>query len=120
MNLPSILKGESLTRLMQGVAAGAVVTMIIGFGWGGWQLQSTAQKTADARASDAVIAALTPICVDKFENAADSKATMVALKATDSWKQDVFIENGGWSKFPGTQPNRDVAEACAKALTDKK
>ena len=31
MQLPSILRGESLTRLLQGAAAGAVATMIIGF-----------------------------------------------------------------------------------------
>jgi hypothetical protein len=31
MELPSILQGDSLTRLLQGVAAGAAVTMIIGF-----------------------------------------------------------------------------------------
>lgn len=36
MNLPPILEGESLTRLMQGAAAGAVVAMIVGFSWGGW------------------------------------------------------------------------------------
>ena len=31
MELPSILQGDSLTRLLQGAAAGAAVTMIIGF-----------------------------------------------------------------------------------------
>jgi hypothetical protein len=36
MEMPAILKGESLTRLAQGAAVGAVVTMIIGFNWGGW------------------------------------------------------------------------------------
>ena len=46
MNLPPILKGESLTRLLQGAAGGAVVAMILGFGWGGWQLGSTAEKAA--------------------------------------------------------------------------
>ena len=44
MQLPSILRGESLTRLLQGAAAGAVATMIIGFNWGGWTLGSTAEK----------------------------------------------------------------------------
>ena len=35
MQVPSILQGESLTRLLQGAAVGAVATMIIGFNWGG-------------------------------------------------------------------------------------
>jgi len=49
MNLPPILKGDSLTRLMQGAAGGAVVAMIVGFTWGGWTLQSKAQKLADQK-----------------------------------------------------------------------
>jgi hypothetical protein len=35
MQLPSMLQGESLKRLLQGAAAGAVATMFIGFYWGG-------------------------------------------------------------------------------------
>jgi hypothetical protein len=42
---------------------------------------------------------------------------LVELKATDSWKQDTFVEKGGWATFPGTEsPNRNVAEVCAKML----
>jgi hypothetical protein len=36
MEMPSILQAESLKRLFQGAAAGAVVAMIVGFNWGGW------------------------------------------------------------------------------------
>ena len=49
MQLPSILQGESLTRLLQGAAAGAVATMFVGFYWGGWSLGSTADKMAKER-----------------------------------------------------------------------
>ena len=38
MQVPSMLQGESLTRLLQGAAAGAVATMFVGFCWGGWSL----------------------------------------------------------------------------------
>ena len=120
MNLPPILKGESLTRLLQGAAGGAVVAMIVGFGWGGWQLQSRAEKMADQRADNAVVAALAPICVDKFQHGADASAKLVALKATDSWQRDTFVAKGGWATFPGSEPNQDVAEACAKILSAQK
>ena len=120
MNLPPILKGESLTRLLQGAAGGAVVAMIVGFGWGGWQLQSRAEKMADQRADNAVVAALAPICVDKFQHGADASAKLVALKATDSWQRDTFVAKGGWATFPGSEPNQDVAEACAKILGAQK
>ncbi len=120
MKLPPILQGDSLTRLLQGAAGGAVIAMIVGFGWGGWQLGSTAEKTADARASSAVVAALAPICVDKFQHGTDVKADLVALKKTDSWERDSFVKKGGWATFPGSAPNSDVAEACAKILSGNK
>lgn len=121
MNLPSILQGESLTRLVQGLAAGAFLTAVIGFGWGGWTLGSKAETMAQSRASSAVVAALAPICVEKFQRSAEAPSTLVAMKAIDSWKQDSFIEKGGWATFPGNAtPNNDVAEACAKMLNELK
>jgi len=120
MNLPPMLQGDSLTRLLQGVAAGCVVTLVLGFGWGGWMLQSNAQKASDLNAQNALVAALAPICADRFQHGADAKASLIALKATDSWKQDTFVEKGGWATFPGSEPNRNVAEACAKILSDQK
>ena len=121
MRLPKLFQGESLTRLLQGAFAGFLATVVIGFGWGGWTLGSTAMKMANQSASSAVVTALAPICVDKFQHAAEAKATMVELKLIDSWKQNSFIEKGGWATFPGTEsPNRNVAEACAKMLNELK
>jgi hypothetical protein len=117
MKLPSILQGESRTRLLQGVALGAVATMLIGFTWGGWVSGGTAQKMADKGANEAVVAALAPICVEKFQGATEAQATLAKLKATDSWQRDTFIVKGGWATFPGeSEPNRNVAEACAALL----
>ncbi len=56
MQVPSILQGESLKRLLQGAAAGAVATMFVGFYWGGWSLGSTADKMAKQRSELAVVA----------------------------------------------------------------
>ena len=121
MQLPAILQGDSLTRLVQGAFLGAVATMLIGFNYGGWTLGSTAKKMADQSATNAVVAALVPICVDKFQRATQAKATLAELKLIDTWKQDTFVEKGGWATFAGTEtPNRNVAEACAKMLNDLK
>ena len=66
MQIPSILQGESLTRLLQGAAVGAVATIVVGFYWGGWSLGSTADKMAKEQSDLAVVAALAPVCADKF------------------------------------------------------
>ena len=46
MQVPAILQGESLKRLLQGAAAGAVATMFVGFYWGGLSLASIADNIA--------------------------------------------------------------------------
>ena len=61
MQVPSILQGESLTRLLQGAAVGAVATMIIGFNWGGLSLGSTADKMAKEK-SDLAVVGRSPLC----------------------------------------------------------
>ena len=118
MQLPLILQAELRARLIQGAVAGSLLTVAVGFGFSGWQMQTNVERRTDAAVTKAVVAALTPICVDKFRQAADVKATLVALNAVDSWKRDGFVEKGGWATFPGSkEPNSDVADACARILS---
>ena len=117
MNFPQALQGESRTRLLQGVALGAIATMAIGFIWGGWMTGRSAQRMADQSADQATVAALAPICAAKFQSGTEAPATLAKLKATESWQQDTFIVKGGWATFPGSEPNRNVADACAKLLS---
>ena len=118
MQLPSILQSESRTRLLQGAFAGFLATVVIGFGWGGWTLGSTARENAAKSAAAAVVAVLAPVCADKFRQAAEATVNMVELKKVSSWMQDSYIEKGGWAIFPGmTSPDRGVAQACATLLT---
>jgi hypothetical protein len=118
MQLPPILQGESLTRLFQGAFVGFLATVVIGFGWGGWTLGSTARENAAKSTATAVVAVLAPLCADKFRQAADAPAHLAALKKENSWAQDTFIEKGGWATFPGMAgPDRGVAQACANLLT---
>ena len=118
MQLPPILQGESLTRLLQGTVSGVLATVVIGFTWGGWTLGKTAKEMAEKSATTAVVTALAPICADKFQRAADASANMAEFKKVSSWMQDSYIEKGGWATFPGMPaPDRGVAQACANLLT---
>jgi hypothetical protein len=121
MELPSILQGESLTRLLQGAIAGFLATAVIGFNWGGWMLESTAKQMAEKSANTAVVNVLAPLCADKFRAASDSNLNMAELKKVSSWMQDTYIEKGGWATFSGeAAPERGVAQACANLLTTLK
>jgi len=103
-----------------GIAGGAIAMAIAGFTWGGWVTGSTANAEATKRADAAVVVALAPICVDKFEHAGDAAANSAALKKADSWTQGDFVEKGGWATMPGpSNPPEQVsavAQACATLL----
>jgi hypothetical protein len=106
MQIPSILQGESLTRLLQGAVAGAIATMFVGFYWGGWSLGSTAEKLAKERSELAVIAVLAPVCADKFNALPDS----AAKKRRDEFPKELVT-------LPGeSYPSSALVEACYTLL----
>lgn len=113
---PAALKGESMTRLIQGACLGAAVTMIVGFYWGGWSLRSTADKMAKEQSNIAVVAALAPVCAEKFRSLPDTEAKQAALVKVDSWKRrDEFPKE--IVTLPGeTYPNSALVDACYTLL----
>jgi hypothetical protein len=116
MQLPAMLQGESVTRLLQGAAAGAIATMFVGFYWAGWSLGSTAEKMANQRSELAVISALAPVCADKFRALPDAEARQVALSKVESWKRRDEIPKE-LVTLPGeTYPNSALVDACYTLL----
>jgi len=105
-----------------GVAGGAILLALVGFTWGGWMTTGTANKLADQRADSAVVAILTPICVDKFRQSGDAIVNLAALKKiSSSWEQGNFVEKGGWATRPGAaSPDYILARACAEKLVQAK
>jgi hypothetical protein len=102
-----------------GVASGAVSMAIIGFTWGGWTTASKAESAALTRMNDAVVLALAPVCVDKFQRAGDATNNLAALRRVEVWSQGEFVEKGGWAMVPGSHSVdrlSAVARACAGLL----
>ena len=122
MEVPSFLSpfvdGDSPKRLFQGLAVGVIGTLIIGFGWGGWNLGATVEKKVETASRTSMVAALAPICADKFERAAKADNDLVVkLTAVSTWQRDDFLMKAGWATFPGgAEPDRGVANACAELL----
>lgn len=114
MNIPIETKPA-----LWGVAGGAIGLAIIGFGWGGWVTGPKAETAATLRANEAVVVALAPMCVERFQRSANVAASLADLKKADSWSQGDFVEKGGWAALPGaSEPERvtAVAKACAALL----
>jgi hypothetical protein len=122
MQVPSILQGESRTRLLQGIAIGAIASIAIGFSWGGWVTGGTANRLAAEQASTAVVTALTPLCVERFLQNVDAKGNLEVLrKISSNWEQGNYVEKGGWAAQPGaTSSDYHLARACAEKLIQAK
>ena len=107
----------SLKPALWGAAAGAVAISVIGFSSMGWTLGSTADRMAADRAESAVVSVLAPICVEKFQQQANSAAKLIEFKKAASWDQRALIEKGGWATTPGTEKmNSAVASSCVDKL----
>lgn len=118
--IPAILQGESLTRLIQGACIGAAATMFVGFYWAGWSLHSTSEKMASDRSNSAVVAALAPVCADRFRALPDFDAKQAALIKVDSWKRrDEFPKD--MVTLPGeTYVSSALVDACYTLLQTPK
>jgi hypothetical protein len=97
--------------------ASIIVTMIVGFTWGGWVTGGTALKMAEASGEDAVAKRLAPVCVVQFKQDAQQIQKLKGLKETGTWEQAEFVKKQGWATMPGEkEPDSKVAGECTKLL----
>jgi hypothetical protein len=102
-----------------GAFGGAVIVAVVGFSWGGWTTAGTAQRNASTAAHDAVVAALAPICADRFQGQTDAAARTADLAKTSTWERGAVIEESGFATMPGAKSaDVDVARACAAILAN--
>ena len=100
-----------------GVVVGAVLTMIVGFNWGGWTTGGTANRLALEQSNTAVTAALVPVCLEKSKSDPGRAKKLGELKAlTSPYEQRDAVLKDGWASVGDAEGNRDVAEACAAQL----
>ena len=114
MNIPVETKPA-----LWGMAGGAIAAAIIGFTWGGWVTGGRAETDALQRTNAAVVAALAPVCVERFQAAPGMATNLTELKKVDSWSRGEFVEKGGWATAAGKPPGDQVAaiaKACAVIL----
>ena len=106
---------------IQGAVVGAVAAVIVGFSWGGWVTGGSSDKHAASAARDATVAALAPICVDRFRAQGDAATKLVELAKASTWERGGLIEKSGFAMMPGSKTaDSDVARACAEILATPK
>jgi hypothetical protein len=113
MNMPAHTK-----PWIQGAVIGAIALAIVGFSWGGWVTGGTSARNAAVASHDAVVAALAPICVERFRAQPDAVVKTDALLKGSSWDRGNMVEQSGFATMPGSKTtDSDVARACAAILT---
>jgi hypothetical protein len=105
----------SKTTLFWSCVAFGILTIVVGFSWGGWVTGGTAKEMVqEARTNLAAT-----FCVQRFLNASDAGSQHDSLMKTSNWQRDDFIEKGGWAKLPDLdRPIAGVAGLCAEKLAD--
>ena len=105
------------TVLFWSVVAAVILTMIVGFTWGGWVTGGTAQEMAEVAAKKAVVERLSLICADQFSQDPDKEQKLIAFIDTKAYQRDDYVTDQGWATmFGDEEPDRNVADACAKLI----
>jgi hypothetical protein len=109
---------SDLKATLWGAAAGGAVLATVGFMWGGWVTQRTADADARQRASREVALALGQVCADRFRQQSDIGERLAQLRGIGSWQRPAFIQNGGWATMAGRDTSdAAVAAECAALLS---
>lgn len=96
-----------------GLVLGAVLTMTVGFAWGGWRTSGGAQSMS----SEAVMASQAAICVAQFMKQPNPEQKLKEFGEISTWQRAEAIEKGGWDKMPGQdKAGWSVARSCAEGL----
>lgn len=110
---------ENTNAYLWGAVVGAIALAVVGFGWDGWVTGGTAAKNAAAAASESRVAALAPICADRFRAQDGSAAKVAELAKASSWDRGNVVEKSGFAIMPGSKTtDSDVARACAELLAN--
>jgi hypothetical protein len=114
------MNSEKIKLGLSSGLGGAIVAMYIGFNFGGWMTNGTAEAMARETAATAVADRLGTICLAQLNRDAANIEKLVEIKGKDSWEIGRFIEKQNWAIMPGEEkPENGVAEACAKQLANK-
>jgi alpha/beta superfamily hydrolase len=111
------MRTDTVKSALWGAVGGALALAIVGFSWGGW----VTERTANGRSEAAVVTALAPICASQFQKAPDAAAQQAVFIKKGSWEQKKLVETAGWAMMPGSKDMAPgVAEACASLISSLK
>lgn len=102
---------------LYGAVGGAMAVSILGFTWGGWTTNSTAQTMAQDLATGEVTLAMVPVCLNMSAADPERMEKLAVLQDLSGFGRRNAMMDTGWATHPGSDmPNRDLADACLVEL----
>lgn len=104
-----------------GLTAGAVVlTVVLGFGPGGWVSGSKAREMVEAASASARTELAVAVCMEEFMHAENAKARLAKLQAAAWLERSELLAKAGWATMPDQkEPDEAVAVQCAARLAER-
>ena len=116
------MKKEHIKPFVWGIAAGAIMVLLVIFN-AGWVVTSgSAEAEAKAVATDAVMNRLAPIAVAQFMQDPNKEKLLKEMKELKSWganNRSDYVQKQGWATMPGEkEPDGRIADEVARRLMD--
>lgn len=109
----------SKSMLIWACVISVVLTIVIGFNYGGWVTANAAERAAQTMANEAVVQRLAPICFAQFEEDPDRDSKLTEMSEQGDSQRVRYIQEQGWATISGeTRPDRNVANACASLILE--
>lgn len=102
---------------LYGALGGAIAVSILGFTWGGWTTNNSAETMAKDMASQEVTLAMVPVCLKMSVADPERTEKLAVLQDLSGFKRRTAMMETGWATRPGSDtPDRDLADACLAGL----
>lgn len=110
---------KSLVKTAVWSGVGGFLLFAVGAHWfPGYQLDSTAARTAKQEAGQAVNELMAQLCAERFLSSSEVLPNLKALdEESGRWEKATFIRDGSWAVNPnGDRPDMDTAERCSELI----
>ncbi len=97
------LNWEKIKSFTGNAIVGAIVISIVGFGWLGWVLESTANQNAKQMSEEAVMISLANICAYQASQDPGKDLKLKEMINQSSWIRGDYVKKQGWSTIAGEE-----------------
>jgi len=113
-------RNERILTYLAGAFIGSLITMMIGFGLGGWLTEKSATRMASEFSRAGLTAAFVPFCTQRAKNDPEFEVTLARIRKADHINRTKILLHAGWATMSGGSADYVVAQACMLSLTQSK